>query len=155
MRKTMLLLVTIAGLLLIGLAPKSRAAQTQSADLAIAGSADYPNAGGATYTVTAKNKGPDSASGVTVTGGAGAAIVSIGTSQGTCAIVDGNNFSCNVGALADDAKVDIGVQADVPNFGEHQNTITYCGFAASVQSTTYDPGPGPSSVTVCIMIPPN
>jgi hypothetical protein len=157
MRKTMLLLAIVAGLFLIGLAPRRGAAQSPSADLKITGSGYLvgPNGPGmsAVFSVAVKNKGPDSSVGVTVTGGTGPAITAAYATQGSCTFEEGD-FTCNLGTIADGSTVGITVDAGLPDFGGHPNYINYCGFGGQVTSSTYDPGPGPSSVEVCLSIPP-
>lgn len=149
MRNLISLLVII--LFLIG-ATMGSSAYTGVADMKVTASGYYSGSS-ASYSSTTKNKGPDTATGVVVSGGiSGGSIFSVSTSQGTCTI-SGDSFTCNVGTLAANDVVYVSMSGSPPNFGSHPNDITYCGGHYTVTADQSDPNTANNGTGVCVVVP--
>jgi Domain of unknown function DUF11 len=130
------------------------AARDAAADMQVTASGNT-SSGNATYFSTTVNNGPDTATGVVVTGGiSGGSLTSVSTSQGSCTF-SGDSFTCNVGTVASGQTVSISMSGHLPNFGPHPNQITYCGGHYSVTAATADPNTSNNSANPCLIIPGN
>jgi Domain of unknown function DUF11 len=128
-------------------------AQDPVADLEITGSGNYSPGSYSTYYSTATNMGPDTATSVVVSGGiSGGQLSSVTTGQGSCTI-NGDSFTCDIGALDPDQTVSVSMLGYLPNFGSHPNNITYCGGYFSVGAATSDPDSSNNSVSICVVVP--
>ena len=128
-------------------------AQDPVADMKITGSSDYSTGSYATYYSTVTNMGPDTATSVVVSGGiSGGQLSSVSTTQGSCTM-NGDSFTCNVGALDPNQIVYVSMSGYLPNFGAHPNYITYCGGNFSVGAATSDPDSSNNSVSICVVVP--
>jgi len=128
-------------------------AQDPVADMKITGSSDYSTGSYATYYATMANQGPDTASGVVVSGGiSGGQLSSVSTGQGSCSI-NGDSFTCDVGALDSGQTIYVSMSGYLPNFGSHPNNITYCGGHFSVGAATSDPDSSNNSASICVVVP--
>jgi Domain of unknown function DUF11 len=128
------------------------AAQSGSADMKVTASG-YSSSGYANYYSTTTNQGPDTATGVVVSGGiSGGSISSVYTSQGSCTF-SGDSFTCNIGTLASGGTVSVSMSGYLPNFGSHPNDINYCGGHYLVSAATSDPNSSNNFATACIIIP--
>ena len=124
------------------------------ADMKITASGDS-SSGNANYYSTTTNQGPDTATGVVVTGGiSGGSVTSVSTSQGSCTF-SGDSFTCTVGTVASGQTVSINMSGHLPNFGPHPNQITYCGGHYSVTAATSDSDASNNSANPCLIIPGN
>jgi uncharacterized repeat protein (TIGR01451 family) len=81
-----------------------------------------------TYTLTARNNGPSSATGVTVTDAlpAGASFGSATPSQGSCSTA-GGTVSCELGTLANDARAAVEIKIKSQSEGTIANTASAAG----------------------------
>ena len=130
----------------------SGVAQSPVADLKVSETyGTYANFGGlGQYSAGILNKGPDTATGVVISGGiGGGSITSVGSDHGTC-VISGDSFTLDVGTLAPGEAVGIQMSGYPPNFGTHPNDITYCGGHFSVTGK-----PGNNAASVCIVVPGN
>ncbi len=131
------------------------AALAQSADLKItaSGSASEPSV---SYSVTVKNKGPSTATGIVVTGGIqGGAVFSVGSSGWTCTIT-GDSFTCTrTNPLVSGASSSFGVAGQLPPFGQHPMPLTYSGGHFEVTGNEDDPVGTNNYTSVYLNIPEN
>ncbi|GAA2979621.1 DUF11 domain-containing protein [Actinokineospora diospyrosa] len=96
------------------------------------------------YTLTATNRGPSVADGVTVTDTLPAGLTFAGqqSTQGACTVV-GSTITCALGTLAVDGTATVTITADTPG------TVPGAGFSntATVTSTSTDPNPADNTAT--------
>jgi Domain of unknown function DUF11 len=149
-----LISVLVISLFVIG-ATLGSAAQSGSADLKVTGSGSSGSGLSVQYSAAIKNKGPDAATGVVISGGiSGGSISSVGSDHGPCTI-SGDSFTCNIGTLASGETAGLQMSGFTPNFGPHPNQITYCGGHVSATASTSDPNTANNAVGICVVIPGN
>ncbi len=119
-----------------------------SADLVLVKAADRTSGDrgtGVTFTLTATNRGPSVASGVTISDAlpAGLTLVRATPSQGTCS----GAVECQLGAIAPGASATVRIEATLSGAGEVRNV-------ARVSAATADPDPANNESVAAVQILP-
>ncbi len=116
-----------------------------TADLVVSQVVDQPTVdvgGTATYTVTVRNDGPETATAVALTNDlpSGATVLSVTPSQGTCGT--GDPFSCALGTLASGASATVAVNVQITGAAE-----SVFSNQAAATATQFDPNTSNNSAT--------